>query len=288
MPREDESSEVSETPRGSAAGGESSRVDHKGSYGDGVLPPLQEWIDKQYKDVKKDFHGIREKIMESQPDREPYMPYCFNSLLAYTNTDVPHYAFYKRYEETPGGYCQRRTAIRITDPEISWKMDNVLFLSDYEMHYKPYTSDPEDEEEEPEEVTEETEETGETTQDDTKDGEGDKEGDDNDKKQEKDARKKPKPKQALQSKLGKSDKSKEKQQTKKQEKSQKEEKDKKDGDAVGKDQDGGEGDERQDLQSQQTSETEKEKREKRKKTKKTETLSVRTKMAARVTKDRTS
>ena len=47
----------------------------------------------------------------------------------------------------PGTYCQRRTAIRITDPEVSWKMDNVLFLSDYELYHKPFAQDEEEEEE---------------------------------------------------------------------------------------------------------------------------------------------
>ena len=48
----------------------------------------------------------------------------------------------------PGTYCQRRTAIRITDPEVSWKMDNVLFLSDYELYHKPFAHDEEEEEDE--------------------------------------------------------------------------------------------------------------------------------------------
>ncbi|XP_063720369.1 DNA ligase 1-like [Symsagittifera roscoffensis] len=160
--------------------------------GGSELPPLPTWVDKEYKGVKKEFHDIRGKIMEAQPDREPYMPYCFNSLLAYTNTDVSHYALYKRYEEMPGTYCQRRTAIRITDPEVSWKMDNVLFLSDYELYHKPFAHDEEEEEDEFEDDGKKEDEETEEKVDDGEEGQADdaKEGQEGGAQKDKKAKKK--------------------------------------------------------------------------------------------------
>ena len=59
---------MSETPRGSARGS-------------GELPPLQEWIEREYTTLKKEFHGIREQIKQKEPER-----YRVNvKTLAYIN-----------------------------------------------------------------------------------------------------------------------------------------------------------------------------------------------------------
>ncbi|XP_066269168.1 neurofilament heavy polypeptide-like [Branchiostoma lanceolatum] len=83
----------------------------------------KEFMKEELRRVKTSFRKITAQI--ERPHLEPYRPFVWNSLAPYYSTysvqfllDLP--------EEARLGYNTRQTAIGLTDPEVSWRMDHVM------------------------------------------------------------------------------------------------------------------------------------------------------------------
>ncbi|XP_078584331.1 uncharacterized protein LOC144866666 [Branchiostoma floridae x Branchiostoma japonicum] len=83
----------------------------------------KEFMKEELRRVKTSFRKITAHI--ERPQLQPYRPFVWNSLAPYYSTysvqfllDLP--------EEASQGYNTRQTAIGLTDPEVSWRMDHVM------------------------------------------------------------------------------------------------------------------------------------------------------------------
>ncbi|KAI8497604.1 hypothetical protein Bbelb_249100 [Branchiostoma belcheri] len=83
----------------------------------------KEFMKEELRRVKTSLRKITAHI--ERPQLQPYRPFVWNSLAPYYSTysvqfllDLP--------EDIRHGYNTRQTAIGLTDPEVSWRMDHVM------------------------------------------------------------------------------------------------------------------------------------------------------------------
>ncbi|XP_078665462.1 uncharacterized protein LOC144907919 [Branchiostoma floridae x Branchiostoma belcheri] len=83
----------------------------------------KEFMKEELRRVKTSLRKITAHI--ERPQLQPYRPFVWNSLAPYYSTysvqfllDLP--------EDVRHGYNTRQTAIGLTDPEVSWRMDHVM------------------------------------------------------------------------------------------------------------------------------------------------------------------